>query len=71
MQNNLKAELIVRLKAKTIHELRQLGRALGVPHPADGKKEQLLDGIMAVASGMKDPELPNHRNMTGSLQPIF
>lgn len=61
MQNNLKAELIVRLKAKTIHELRQLGRALGVPHPADGKKEQLLDGIMAVASGIKDPELPNKR----------
>ena len=54
MAENLIDELIRRLNAKTIHELRQLGRALGVPHPADGKKSQLLEEIIAVASGRKD-----------------
>ena len=61
MPENLIEELTKRLNAKTIHELRQLGRALGVPHPADGKKEQLLAGILAVASGQKDSEPPTKR----------
>lgn len=51
MSENLIAELVKRLNAKTIHELRQLGRALGVPHPADGKKEMLIGEIISVASG--------------------
>lgn len=56
MSENLISELVKRLDAKTIHELRQLGRALGIPHPADGKKKQLLDEIIALASGQKDIE---------------
>ena len=61
MSENLIDELTKRLNAQTIHELRQLGRALGVPHPADGKKQLLIDGILAVASGQKDPEQPTKR----------
>lgn len=61
MSENLIEELTKRLNAKTIHELRQLGRALGVPHPADGKKNDLVDDILAVASGKKDPEQPSKR----------
>ena len=61
MPENLIEELTKRLNAKTIHELRQLGRALGVPHPADGKKNDLVDDILAVASGKKDPEQPSKR----------
>ena len=61
MSENLIDELTKRLNAKTIHELRQLGRALGVPHPADGRKQLLIEGIIAVASGKKDPEPPAKR----------
>ena len=61
MSESLKQEIFDRLNLKTIHELRQLGRAIGVPHPADGKKENLMDGIMAVATGEKDPETPSKR----------
>ena len=61
MSENLIDEIKKRLNAQTIHELRQLGRALGVPHPADGKKQLLIDGILAVASGQKDPVPPAKR----------
>ena len=61
MSENLIDELTKRLNAQTIHELRQLGRALGVPHPADGKKQLLIDGILAVASGQKDSIPPTKR----------
>ncbi len=61
MHDNLLQELTKRLNAKTIHELRQLGRALGVPHPADGKKNDLVDEIIAVASAKKDSEAPSRR----------
>ena len=61
MSENLIEELTKRLNAQTIHELRQLGRALGVPHPADGKKQQLIEGILAVATGKKDSEPPAKR----------
>ena len=54
-------ELARRLNAKTIHELRQLGRAIGVPHPADGKKDELVNEIIAVASAKKDSEPPTKR----------
>ena len=61
MSEKLIDELTKRLNAQTIHELRQLGRALGVPHPADGRKQLLIEGIIAVASGEKDPEPPAKR----------
>lgn len=61
IKENLLQELAKRLNAKTIHELRQLGRALGVPHPADGKKNDLVDEIIAVASAKKDSEPPSRR----------
>ena len=61
MPENLLEELKKRLNAKTIHELRQLGRAIGVPHPADGKKNEVVDDILAVASGQKDSEPPTKR----------
>lgn len=61
MSENLLDELTKRLNAQTIHELRQLGRALGVPHPADGKKQLLIDEIILVASAQKDSEPPTKR----------
>ena len=61
MSENIIDELAKRLNAKTIHELRQLGRAIGVPHPADGKKNDLVDEIIAVASAKKDSEPPTKR----------
>ena len=38
-------DIKARLNAKTIHDLRQVARAVGVPRPADGRKERLLDYI--------------------------
>ncbi|MDE7439399.1 MAG: Rho termination factor N-terminal domain-containing protein, partial [Clostridia bacterium] len=61
MPESILEELTKRLNAKTIHELRQLGRALGVPHPADGKKDELVGEIIAVASAKKDSEPPSKR----------
>lgn len=61
MSENLIDGLIKRLEAKTIHELRQLGRAIGVPHPADGKKGQLLEEITAIATAKKDVEPQTNR----------
>lgn len=51
-------ELKKRLNAKTIHDLRQIGRAVGVVRPADGKKDRLVDCILLIASGKADPAAP-------------
>lgn len=42
-------EITVRLGKKNIHELRQIARAVGVVHPAEGKKERLENDILAIA----------------------
>lgn len=55
MYKKLLEELEKRLNKKTIHDLRQIGRAVGVRRPAWGKKELLLNGIMSIASGESDP----------------
>ncbi|HBN12752.1 MAG TPA: hypothetical protein DD415_03960, partial [Clostridiales bacterium] len=47
-----------RLNAKTIHDLRQIGRAVGVVRPADGKKDRLIDCILSIAIGETDPAAP-------------
>lgn len=47
-----------RLNAKTIHELRQVGRAVGVPRPADGKKERIISYILKIATGEEAPVAP-------------
>lgn len=58
MSENLLEEIERRLKAKTIHDLRQVARAVGVPRPADGKKERILEYIMQIASGTGSPVAP-------------
>lgn len=58
MSDKLLEEIRRRLNDKTIHELRQLARAVGVPRPAEGRKERLLDLITRIASGENDPVAP-------------
>lgn len=48
-------ELKKRLYAKNIHDLRQVGRAVGLSRPADGQKEALINNIMSVADGSSEP----------------
>lgn len=58
MSEKLIEELERRLNAKTIHDLRQIARAVGVPRPADGRKERILDEVLQIASGNSDPAEP-------------
>lgn len=58
MTESLLEEIERRLKAKTIHELRQVARAVGVPRPADGKKERILEYVMQIAAGTSAPVAP-------------
>lgn len=51
-------EIEKRLNAKTIHDLRQVARAVGVPRPADGKKDRVVDYILQIATGKADPAAP-------------
>lgn len=44
-----------RLDKKTIHELRQVARAVGVFRPADGKKGRIIDDMLAIAAGEINP----------------
>ena len=60
MSGKLLNELKERLDAKTIHDLRQVARAVGVPRPADGKKERILNCIMDIAAGNFDPVVPSN-----------
>lgn len=50
-----------RLQAKTIHDLRQVARAVGVHRPADGKKERVIENVMQIAEGKADPAAPSLR----------
>lgn len=61
MPRKLLDEIQRRLNEKTIHELRQLARAVGVPRPAEGRKERLVEWISDIASGVKDPATPSVR----------
>lgn len=61
MAEKLIEEIERRLNAKTIHDIRQIARAVGVPRPADGRKERILDCIMKIASGESDPAVPSVR----------
>lgn len=54
----LLAEIEKRLEAKTIHDLRQVARAAGVPRPADGRKERIVGYMLKIATGEADPALP-------------
>ncbi|MCD8372700.1 MAG: transcription termination factor Rho [Clostridia bacterium] len=54
MDENLQ-KLETELKKRSIYELRQIGRAVGVKRPADMNKQPLVDAIMAIASGESDP----------------
>ncbi|MDE6598390.1 MAG: hypothetical protein K2K60_07105 [Clostridia bacterium] len=58
MSVGLLAEIERRLNAKTIHDLRQVARAVGVPRPADGRKERIVEYMLKIASGEADPALP-------------
>ncbi len=54
-------EIEKRLNAKTIHDLRQVARAVGVPRPADGRKERIVEYMLKIASGEADPAMPSVR----------
>lgn len=54
-------ELEKRLNAKGLHELRRLGRALGVPHSSAYKFGELVNEILTVAKGEKDLEPLSNR----------
>ena len=56
--SELLEEIEKRLNAKTIHDLRQVARAVGVPRPADGKKDRVVDYILQIATGKADPAAP-------------
>lgn len=48
-------KLAKKLRASGIHTLRQLGRAVGVYSPTNKNKDELIDGILAIASNRADP----------------
>ncbi len=48
-------QLAGRLGAKTIHELRQVARAVGVKCPAAGKKDRLVEDCLGIAAGKINP----------------
>lgn len=49
------ADIEARLQHKTIHEIRQIARVLGVSRPADGKKERLIGELLKICSGELEP----------------
>lgn len=49
------ADIRVRLHKKSIHEVRLIARAVGVHSPTDGKKDYIIEEIMAIASCKKQP----------------
>ncbi len=53
--NRLLEELNARLKAKSIYDIRQVARQVGVPRPTEGRKERLIEEILNIASGRTDP----------------
>ncbi len=53
--NRLLEELAARLKAKSIYDLRQVARQVGVPRPTEGRKERIIEEILSIASGRCDP----------------
>lgn len=61
MTDNLIDDLVKKLNGENVYELRQLGRALGVPHSTDRIKNELIDEIIAIASAQKDSEMPTKR----------
>lgn len=60
MQDLLK-ELEAKLNAKTIHDLRQVARVVGVFNPSHGKKERLVGEVLKIASGESEPITPNNK----------
>ena len=49
------SDITGRIEKKTIHELRQIARAVGVVRPADGKKERLINDILSIATCKTSP----------------
>ncbi len=54
-KETLLQEITQRLVGKTIHELRQIARIVGVSHPTDVKKERLIVEICAIAANRLEP----------------
>lgn len=48
-------KLRAELEKRSIYDLRQIGRAVGVKRPADMNKEPLIDSIMDIAEGKTEP----------------
>lgn len=53
--NDILEQLKIKLEGKGIHSLRQLGRVVGVYSPTNKKKEELIEGILAIARNESDP----------------
>lgn len=49
------ADIRERLHKKSIHEVRLIARAVGVHSPTDGKKDFIIDKIMAIAACKEEP----------------
>ena len=45
----------IKLDVKGIHQLRQIGRAVGVSFPTKKKKSELIDDIIAIAKNETEP----------------
>ena len=45
----------IKLDVKGIHQLRQIGRVVGVSFPTKKKKAELIDEIMAIAKNELEP----------------
>lgn len=61
MNSGIIADIKLRAQKKTIHELRQIARAVGVARPADGKKERLIEDIVKIATCEIPPAPRNSR----------
>lgn len=54
-------QLYGKLKDKNVHDLRQIGRAVGVSKPTEIKKQELIEEIMGIALAKVEPSSPATR----------
>ena len=54
-EESILSDIRERLHTKGIHELRQIARAVGVAHPADGRRDRLIEEITLIATAELQP----------------
>lgn len=55
-RNGMLNDIAERLNKLSIYDLRQVGRAVGVHRPADGKKSRVIEAVLGIAEGKIEPE---------------